>query len=103
MRLYPVADPVAVGDLPTARGMTVAPNPFSASLAMRCPPGTVLERLEVLDLGGRRVRHWDGPLGEAAVWDGRDDHGRAVGAGVYLLRGAAVGRSFESRVVKLAR
>jgi len=104
MRLYPVEEnTTGVGDPPPTRGMTAAPNPFSASVALRCPSGTVLERLEVLDLGGRRVRRWNGPPGEAAVWDGRDDHGRVAPAGVYLVRGAAAGRTFESRVVKLAR
>jgi glucose/arabinose dehydrogenase len=102
MRLSPVEGATAVGDLAAAGALTVAPNPFSTTLAMRCPQGTVIERLEVVDLGGRRVRRWDGPLTDLVVWDGRDHHGRAVPAGVYLLRGTAAGRAFASRVVKLA-
>jgi glucose/arabinose dehydrogenase len=101
MRLYETTNVGGVGDPAAGRGLSPAPNPFSASLAMRLPPGAVLDRLEALDLGGRRVRSWSGPLSGTVAWDGRDDRGRPVPAGVYLLRGAAAGRLLESRVVRL--
>ncbi|HEY6866470.1 MAG TPA: FlgD immunoglobulin-like domain containing protein, partial [Candidatus Eisenbacteria bacterium] len=74
----------------TALGL-VAPNPFSASasvelmLARPCPV-----RLEVYDLGGRRVRTLVDGVGEAGtrhvVWDGKGESGARVPAGVYLMR-----------------
>ena len=48
-------------------------------------------RVGVYDLSGRKVRGLGGvggtPSGEHAVpWDGRDDEGRRVGPGLYLVR-----------------
>ena len=102
MRLYRT-NWVGVGDPPVSRAFAVSPNPFSALLTIRPPDGIMLERLDVFDLTGRRVRGWDGPLSDAVTWDGDDQGGRAAPAGVYLIRGRAAGRVFESRVVRLAR
>jgi len=67
------------------------PNPFNpiTTVEFSLPrDGPVL--LEVFDARGRRVRTlWRGvaPAGPSAVvWDGRDDAGRAVASGAYLLR-----------------
>ena len=47
-------------------------------------------RLEIFDLAGRRLGTLvDGerPAGaQVAAWDGRDDEGRAVAAGIYFVR-----------------
>ncbi|HKK72312.1 MAG TPA: CARDB domain-containing protein [Candidatus Krumholzibacteria bacterium] len=52
-------------------------------------------RVEIFDARGRRVRQLvDGnlpPGRRELVWDGRDDAGRRVGRGVYLLRATAAG------------
>lgn len=82
---------------PDRRGVTALaldpcrPNPFNPSTTIRLAmPESGSARLEVFDLAGRRVRtlltgHLDaGP--HAVVWDGRDDHGLAAGAGIYLAR-----------------
>lgn len=67
------------------------PNPFnpSTNIAFELPaPGRA--RLEVLDLAGRRVAtvlDETRPGGrQTAVWDGRDDRGRAAASGAYLYR-----------------
>jgi hypothetical protein len=103
---YNPASPVGVpGGLP-ARPLALAParpNPANGG-------GTVfasrLDRsgpmaLEIFDVAGRRVRvlvSGDRPAGAYAdAWDGRDDRGRRVPAGLYFARllagGAAVTRS----------
>ena len=80
-----------------------APNPmldrtlFEFSLAA---PGHA--RLDLYDLGGRRVRRLaDGTFeaGRLSVpWDGTGDDGARVGAGLYWARFEAGGRSFTKRV-----
>ncbi len=85
----------AVGDLPLAPGNTqlsASPNPFNplTEIMVDLPAAAPFD-LAVFDLRGRRVRTLaigrPGPAGLSAVaWDGRDDQGRAVGAGVYLAR-----------------
>jgi hypothetical protein len=65
------------------------PNPLrrSTTLLLRSPQ-TVPLNLLILDARGRLVRdlgHRELPPGTHAIaWDGRDDAGSAVGAGVYF-------------------
>jgi hypothetical protein len=82
------------------------PNPFrqhatiSFSLAR---PAAV--RLSIYDVAGRRLATLaEGPLlaGEhRRVWDGRDDAGRAIAAGVYFYRLEAGSWNAAGRVLKL--
>ena len=68
------------------------PNPFNpaTTIAFDVPAATAV-RLTVHDVAGRLVRTLaaDGIVAAGrhqVVWDGRDDAGRAVAAGVYLCR-----------------
>jgi len=64
------------------------PNPGRQEMriAVSVPAGARID-LSLLDVRGRRVRRWDLPGGDLVVtWDGRDDNGRGVAAGVYLFR-----------------
>jgi len=68
-----------------------SPSPFRTTTAIRfdlARPGPVTVR--VYDVAGRRVRTvTDGfrpAAGHRAVWDGRDERGRAAAAGVYFVR-----------------
>lgn len=84
------------------------PNPFN--------PGTTLEysvgatgrvTLVVYDIAGRRVRNLEGPRYRApglysSTWDGRDDAGRDLPSGLYVVR-LRVGAVQESRTVTLLR
>ncbi len=93
---------------PSTRLVGVHPNPFNPRaeirfvLARPCAP-----RLEVFDLRGRLVRRLlagrELPAGaHRATWDGRDDAGRGVAGGTYLVRLEA-GETVETRKVVLAR
>ncbi len=67
------------------------PNPFNPATAIRFElPSVGIATLKIYDLNGRLVRTLlAGPksAGEhTLVWDGRDDAGFAVAAGVYLYR-----------------
>jgi YVTN family beta-propeller protein len=61
------------------------PNPFTSSVLIRCLHGASREApLRIYAQTGTLVRTLAG--GGPWHWDGRDDHGRPVPAGVYVLR-----------------
>ncbi len=91
--------------LPSSTGLTgLVPNPFNPSTEIRYAvdqPGEV--RLDIYDVRGRRVRelvayHTD--AGRFSLnWNGRDDRGRSVASGVYLVRWQSAGKSDTRRAV----
>lgn len=85
---------------------TPSPSPFRGLTTVRfglARSGPV--QLDLFDVTGRRVRTLargtmePGP--HVATWDGRDQHGQAVGAGVYFVRLTTPAKTFHSRVVSL--
>ncbi|MBN1426237.1 CotH kinase family protein [Candidatus Fermentibacteria bacterium] len=83
------------------------PNPFSHSTEIRfVAPVRGRMHLGVYDLSGRHiVTLADGVCEGGAfriTWDGREDHGRRVGAGAYLLRMEA-GESVSTRRLVVLR
>ncbi|MEZ5066885.1 MAG: FlgD immunoglobulin-like domain containing protein [bacterium] len=74
-----------------ASGLVNTPNPFRASTTLRFAISSSRPvSLTVHDVAGRRIRTLTRsepfPAGEhAVVWDGRDDAGRSVAAGVYFV------------------
>jgi hypothetical protein len=89
------ADPGAPGGDsgagPVATTLRVAPTPFTRSTTMRLAgPAATSARVLIFDAVGRLVRTaWDGNLDGremTIVWDGRDQSGREVPAGIYLVR-----------------
>ncbi len=86
----------------------VVPNPSPGGDASRLsfmltkPSRAQLELYDVRGALVRRLLDEDRPAGSSTVaWDGRDDHGRAVPAGLYFARIAADGRTDRARVVRL--
>jgi hypothetical protein len=84
------------------------PNPARGPVTMRLTlPAAGRAGLEVLDLGGRRVRALPAQRYEPGTveltWDGRDDDGRAAPAGVYWLRVSGELGEASRRVVVLRR
>jgi hypothetical protein len=82
------------------------PNPFWGSTRIRYAlPAARHVRLEVFDLGGRRCRVL--AQGELAAgrhevaWDGRDDAGRKLSAGVYVIRLMAGSEVMTRRVARI--
>jgi hypothetical protein len=94
--------------IPTRLELSPAsPNPFVSTTLIRFGlPRDGHVTLEVFDLLGRRVRRLaDGErvAGEHAIrWDGRDDDGSRLGAGLYFTRLVWNGEARRSKVV-LAR
>jgi hypothetical protein len=97
-------------DLPVTPAVTrllpSAPNPFLGSTQIRfalAEPGDATVRVYALD--GRLVRTLlDAALsaGEKSVtWDGRDEVGRALAAGTYIVRFQAANVTESQRVMRL--
>jgi plastocyanin len=97
-----IGDDIAGGGVHRLRAF---PNPFAGAvdLVFRLPE-TRAVRVDVFDLGGRRVRALEAgllPAGEHTLrWDGGVDSGRPASAGVYLLRIASEGEIFAATVFK---
>ncbi|HEV2104717.1 MAG TPA: PQQ-dependent sugar dehydrogenase [Candidatus Eisenbacteria bacterium] len=94
----------------TRQGLELArpwpdPAPGPVALAYTLPRAGPVE-LAVHDLAGRRVRVLADGTGDAGPhqlsWDGRDDHGRALPAGLYLVSLRAGGERVTRHLV-LAR
>ncbi|MCD4828214.1 MAG: T9SS type A sorting domain-containing protein [Candidatus Cloacimonetes bacterium] len=78
-------------DVPAVAGVSSFPNPFNPSTTIRCAlPQDGNVSVRVYNARGQLVRtlvDGDMPAGyHEIVWDGRDNHGSAIGSGVYLCR-----------------
>jgi len=84
---------------------TVAPNPFTTTALFQYEPATAGPvHIDIWDVAGRRVRRLVSPAAAtrgATAWDGKDDRGHAVAAGVYVYRIRATGRTARGTLVHL--
>jgi len=99
----PTASP-SVG--PASLALSVFPNPFRGESALRLSlPQAGRVDVAVHDVTGALVRRVESgwmPGGTTRVlWDGRDERGRAVPAGVYFYRVATPSGTETERVVRL--
>lgn len=82
------------------------PNPFNAGTTIRFQLAqTEVVSLGIYDVQGQLVRLlWSGSLaaGESELsWDGRDDAGRQVASGIYLVRLTAASRAQMHKMLLL--
>ncbi len=83
------------GETPTAPGLTVSPSPFDANVGTQISytleADAALVRVRIFDGAGRLVRTLeDAALGGGAqsgtlTWQGRDDDGRPLRIGIYIV------------------
>lgn len=83
------------------------PNPFSSETVISFSlPEAGDASLRVYDMTGRIIRTIaDGEMAAAShslIWDGRDDSGNTVAAGVYFCRLDAVGQSAVQKMLRIA-
>jgi hypothetical protein len=98
-----------IADISSASGeirLIASPNPFRAETTLHyLLPRPATARLTIHDVAGRLVRELvRGPrdMGPHAIhWDGRDEHGTQVSAGVYYVRLDAAGAEHTRNVVRL--
>ena len=82
------------------------PNPSSGTTAVQFAlPSGGRAHLDVLDITGRRVRVLEegalSPGTHRAMWDGTDDGGRLLPAGIYFLRLESPNGTFTQKVVRI--
>ena len=83
------------------------PNPFNPAVVipLDLAKDAAEVSLTVYDVLGRRVRQvWDGLLGAGThrfTWDGRDENGKGVAAGVYIYKVEIDGQVEAKKTTKL--
>jgi hypothetical protein len=103
----PVGVETGIESILAPRLRVSGPMPFRAELhlSMDVPRSGCAVQLEVFDVLGRRIRRLvDGTLTAGAHplnWDGRNDHGTSVGAGIYFVRLRTGATEQSLRVVRL--
>jgi len=101
-----VLTPAAMRPVPHRLGDSY-PNPFNPAVVLPLDLATDAAQvsLRVYDVLGRRVRRvWQGPLRAGShrlVWDGRDEQGEEVAAGVYLYQVEIDGQVEAKKTTKL--
>ncbi|HMB67841.1 MAG TPA: hypothetical protein VKU85_00975 [bacterium] len=83
---------------PSSPWLTAAPNPFTTGTTIRLERPAAGTRLVVHDLAGRRVAR---STGTELFWDGRDDRGVPVAAGVYFVRAEHAPEVGTLRIVRI--
>lgn len=105
---YGTATGVTSPSLPAVLTMAGnSPNPFGAETVISFSlPSAGRTSVRVYDVTGRVVRTLaDGDMTAAShslVWDGRDDSGNTVGAGIYFCRLEASGQSAVQKMIRVA-
>lgn len=99
-----VGSPIAGARAPAI--LAAWPNPFAEGTVILLRRATAGETaISVHDVAGRAVRRLslgDRPAGVVEIrWDGRDDNGRSVAAGVYFVRVEGEGGSSPRKLVRL--
>ncbi|GJM44719.1 MAG: hypothetical protein DHS20C21_15610 [Gemmatimonadota bacterium] len=94
-------NPTATPEAPISRGSLVAaPNPFRASTTLQfAATGGATRLVTIVDVAGRQVARLSG-IGTIR-WDGRDESGATVPAGVYFARPEGGAREDAVRIVRL--
>ena len=94
--------PVRTSGIALAPGSN--PSRVPASLYWQSSPGaTGASEIRIFDLTGRRIRTLElgSAVGGKAQWDGNDEDGRRVPAGLYLMRLISGSQRVQSRIVLL--
>lgn len=80
---------VAVAPKVTFDELFISPNPYLLPSEYRIKIDGLVRNasVKILSVDGRLVRSFDSPGGRIAYWDGRDDAGREVASGIYIVVG----------------
>ncbi|MBZ0269998.1 S8 family peptidase, partial [bacterium] len=103
---YGVTDAPASATAAAAASLRVSPNPSAGVSLLRWSAAEHARTLDIVDVTGRRVRSFDlsngdGSAERAVAWDGLDESGRVVPAGIYFARLVGDSGVRTVRVVRL--
>jgi hypothetical protein len=107
--VYGPPENLAVGDRPglPVASLTVSPNPSPAGITRITWAGgahTPNAAVDIMDTEGRRVRRLPLDATGSARWDGRDERGLTVRAGIHFVRpvgeGAGAGTGVRLVVIR---
>ena len=104
---YAFAPPLGVVDAPPGRAaLRISPNPLGASARITLEgaaagTGSAAATLEIHDISGRRVRRIEGDALAGFRWDGRDQEGVRLPAGLYVVRLSTPRGTWSARSVLL--
>ena len=102
----PTPCPVASAEFPAVegvRGIQAFPNPTTASVLLQLPGDRLPTSIGILDVSGRLVRTVQdvGAPAGSVLWDGRDEAGTPVPAGVYYVRLLNAGERVSGTVIRI--
>ncbi len=104
-----IAVPVLVG-IEEANSSTpefslkVLPNPFTKSAKIRLPILNESYQLKIYNAEGKLVRQWEKAQTEPAniiIWDGTDNQGKRMPAGIYFIKMTTETRDLSQKVILL--
>ncbi len=87
---------------PAAFAIHLYPSPFRDEITLKVDshePSMI--EYEIFNIRGQKVRKLSALSGAECIWDGRDSQGKALSAGVYLLRVASANSLVFKKVIKL--
>ena len=82
---YPVTGNPTPLEEAVSDGIRITPNPSRGSVAFALEPGVGANGLEVFDIRGRRVWRCRKVTAGTVSWNGMDEHGHPLEAGVYFV------------------
>jgi hypothetical protein len=92
-------DNYVVAEIP----IQISPNPFRSVLSIRWSNTDVYEDIAVriYDISGKQVKTITKHASNHTIWDGTDDVGYRLPAGVYFCNISTAGRRYSAKVVKI--
>jgi len=81
---------------PNILKLDIRPNPFNASCTI-----TADGDIEIFDISGRLVREFEETMANSVFWDGKDEAGKELPSGIYLIRVSSGERAVNRPVTLL--
>ena len=81
-------DTPAISPVESFNGLNIYPNPFilkDGSQSITIDGLISATDIKIVTISGKLIREFSSPGGKIAYWDGKDNNGKLVGTGIYIL------------------